>query len=490
MRKAIDFEDDVTKPIPMDRREGPVTMGLLWITMVTAFPTLLIGFEWFKNGLSLTQVISCCALSCLMLLCYAIPATQLGARTGLGYSALSRSIFGRWGARFVTFNVIWMFVCFYGLMSFLMAESLSGIFHWTVPIAVLSAVFALIMSVNNLFGFKGVANFARYIAAPALIMWVGYSFIKSCSMCPSTVLTQTSPVTFVTALTTVSSFVIGYAVWGNEMDYWKHGRPKTTDSAMPLTVALIVGQILFPVTGWMVARVTGITEYGAASALMTNFSFGGVALLASVVLGASYFAANDSNLLGSVQACENLKPLRHQTWAMILALAGATCAAAFSALGAAKSIESIACLNCIIMPTPTVIMLGEWLLMSKIWKQGTISSVTVPSFSELPAVRWAAVIALGSALTVGLLTSGVIPGMEKFQFGIASVQTWLTALFVYIPLRVWERRLELARRTSTYFSERAVPIPIALSIAEAGRMSESMQLSVPLQLPASEHSVH
>lgn len=444
MQIGNDSEDDVRTRVPMNRRQGPVTMGLLWITMVTAFPTLMIGFEWYKSGLSLPQVIACCVLSCAMLLCYSIPATQLGARTGLGYTALSRSIFGRWGARYVTFNIIWMFVCFYGLMSFLMAESLAGIFHWTVPIAILGAAFALIMSVNNLFGFKGVANFARYIAAPALIGWVGYTFIKSCSMCPSSVLTHSSPVTFAAALTTVSGFVIGYAVWGNEMDYWKHGRPKVKESAFPLTAALVIGQVLFPVTGWMVARVTGITEYGAASAMMTYFSFGGIGLLAAIVLGASYFAANDSNLLGSVQACENLKPMPHRTWAIVLALAGAVCAALFSLLGAAKSIESIACLNCIMLPTPTVVMIGEWFLISKVWQNGCISSLTVPDFGELPFVRWPAVIALASGLVVGLLTAGVIPGTERFHVGIASVQTWLTALMVYIPLRMIEHKKQAA----------------------------------------------
>ena len=31
--------------VPLSDRRGPATLGLLWVTMVTGFPTVLIGFE-------------------------------------------------------------------------------------------------------------------------------------------------------------------------------------------------------------------------------------------------------------------------------------------------------------------------------------------------------------------------------------------------------------------------------------------------------------
>jgi hypothetical protein len=148
-----------------------------------------------------------------------------------------------------------------------------------------------------------------------------------------------------------SSFIIGYAVRGNELGYWRFSRPRVVDSAIPLLVALVIGQIIFPVAGWMVARITGLTEYGAATALMNDYSFGGIAILSAFVLGASYFACNDSNLFGSLQACENLKQMSHQKWALILAALGAICGALLSIFGAAKSIEAVASLNCVVLPT-------------------------------------------------------------------------------------------------------------------------------------------
>jgi purine-cytosine permease-like protein len=437
--------DYANTSVPLNERRGPFTMGLLWVTMITAFPSVLIGFEWFKNGITLPQVLTCTGLSCLILLVYSIPATQLGARSGLSYTTLSRSIFGRWGSRLITINLIWMFICFYGLTALLMSEGLVGLFHWTIPIALLTGIMAILMSVNNFFGFKGVANFARFVAAPVLIGWVGFTFFKAVSHCPPDVLTQVPHQPFAVALTSISSFIIGYAVWGNELDYWRFSRPRVADSTIPLIAALVIGQVIFPVAGWMVARMTGVTEYGAATALMNEYSFGGIAILAALVLGASYFACNDSNLFGSLQACENLKQMSHQKWAIILALLGAVCGALLSLCGAAKSIEAIAALNCVMLPTPTVIMMGEWFLMAKVFKSGIpISDLRVPSFAELPAVKTSAVVALIAGTGVGLLTSGVIPGLEKLNVGIASLQGWLTALIIYIPLRMFEYRQEVA----------------------------------------------
>ena len=170
MHLELDTEKDSAydiAPVPLTERRGPVTMGLLWITMVTAFPTVLIGFEWCKSGFTLLQVLAGTIISCFLLLLYAIPATQLGARSGLSYTALSRNIFGRWGSRLIAINLILIFLGFYGVMALMLADALKGLFHWSVATALLAAIIAILMSVNNFFSFKGIANFARFIAAPA-----------------------------------------------------------------------------------------------------------------------------------------------------------------------------------------------------------------------------------------------------------------------------------------------------------------------------------
>lgn len=432
--------DYATTAIPLAERKSAFTMGLLWITMVTSFPTVMFGVEWYKKGLTLTQVASLTGLSCMLLMLYSIPSTQLGARSGLSYTALSRCIFGRFGSRLITCNLIWLFVGCYGLIALYLAESLNALFHWQIALPLLSAIVAMLMSVNNFFAFTGVANFARYVAAPALIGWVGYTFCKAAAVCPPTVWQQPETMPFAVALTSVSTLVIGFAVWGNESDYWRHSKPGLANSALPLMFALAIGQMIFPLAGWMVAKNTGITEYGAATAFINDYSFAGMPLVAALVLSASYFACNDSNLFGAVQACENLKPMTHRRWAFIVALVSALCAAVLSTKGLSKSMELFTSLNPIVLPTPTVSMLCEWFLRARVFKAAPISELKVLPYDQLPFICGAAFVALLAGTAVGLLTSGLLPGLSWCLFGVSSIQAWLTAAVVYIPLRLIEHR--------------------------------------------------
>ncbi len=60
--------------------------------------------------------------------------------------------------------------------------------------------------------------------------------------------------------------------------------------------------------------------------------------------------------------------------------------------------------------------------------------------------RWPATIALLAGITVGIATSGVVPGTANWNVGICSVQAWLTSLIIYVPLRLIEYRMHLAGR--------------------------------------------
>jgi purine-cytosine permease-like protein len=444
-------EDHSHEVVPLNERRGAGTMGLLWITMVTQFPAVLIGFEWYKGGLSLSQVLICTALSCAFLLAYSIPAAHLGAVSGQTYGLLSRQVFGRWGTRLVSINLLWIFIAWYSLVALMLADGLTGLFHLHIPVMALAAGLAIAMAFNNFFGFTGVANFARYLAAPLLLMMVGYTFFKVAPTCPTTAWTAVSQVPLTTALTTVSGFVVGFAVWGNEPDYWRYGKPNKWLAAMPLTIALAIGQIVFPVTGWMISRLSGITEYGAATNYMNNYAFGGITAIAAIVLSVAYCASNDSNLYGMINAIENLKKLSHHKVCATLALVCATFAAWLSTAGISKSLESIASLNCVFLPTVTVIMLAEFFIFRKMIGQENDFS-TIPELSALPALRYPAFTALIVGCAVGVLTSGVIPALESFHVGVCSIQAWLAAALAYIPLRMIEHRRSI-NHAKSYLEE-------------------------------------
>lgn len=432
------IEPDV---VSMSERRAPLTMGLLWITMVTAFPTVLAGFQFNKDGMSLTQVLCCSLLSCLMLLAYAVPAAMLGAKTGQTYSVLARKTFGRAGAVFIAIQMLVIFVAWYGLTALIAAEALNGIFHVQMPLVVFAVAIAIAMAFNNFFGFSGVANFARFVAAPALIIWVGYTMVKALGAATPEMLLSPAHCSMPMALTSVSAIVLGYAVWGNEPDYWRYGKPRVSSCLIPMSVALCIGQVIFPAAGWVISKVSGITEYGAAAEFMTNYSFGGIGVIAAIVLAVSLFAVNDSNLYGSINAIESLKKMPHKTAVTILAIAGCCMAVWLSVSGAAKSLESIAALNCILLPMPTVLMMCEWFVVTRILG-GEMPFANVVPMNEAPFIRWPAVLSLIFGCAVGVMTAGLIPGLQSLHVGISSVQAWLTAGVMFIPLRIMEHYLD------------------------------------------------
>lgn len=431
--------------IPLSERRGPVTMGLLWITMVTFFPGVLVGFQWFKEGLGLQQVLVCTILACILILIYTIPAAHLAALTGRGYGQLNKQVFGKIGAALINFNLIWMSVVWYGLTALFLAEGLCGLFHFKVSVAMLSGILAVLMALNNFFGFKGIANFARYLAAPILVAWVFYTFTKVVPNCSITVLQEVPSHSFTFAMTTVASFVIGVAVWGNEADYWRYGKAKVANSAAPLIVALLIGQIVFPATGWLVAHMTGITDYAAATEFMSKYSFAGIPVIGALVLCASYFATNDSGLYASSTALENLFSFKHRTAVTILAMLGASVACGLSFCGGAKALESVASISSIVLPTPTVIVLTEWLLSSKVFFRTKDFLQGRDCLAE-GKIFDVALITLVIALTFGVVTSGVIPGTAHLHVGICPLQTWILAVAIYVPLRVYRYRREQAAR--------------------------------------------
>lgn len=414
--------------VPESQRRGPVTMGLLWITMVTAFPMVLVGFEWYKLGITLPQVILCAFVACAILLAYTIPVAHFSALTGKGYALLNRETFGKTGSTLISSTLVLMFVGFYGLAALLLAEALNSIFHTSIPNAQFAAALALLMALNNFFGFSGVANFARFVAAPVLIIWVGYTFLKAAPACPPAVLTQVPQHSFAYAVSVVSTFIIGFAIWGNESDYWRFGKARVKYAAFPLATALLIGQVIFPATGWMVACVSGVTDYAAATNLMTNYSFGGIPILGAVVLLASYFACNDSNLFGSSTAIELMTGMAHRQTVAVLAVSGAIVAYLLAALGAAQALETIACFNCVLLPAPTVVVLANSLLAHHFERRGYIANSPTRS----------ACIALCLGIIVGLATTGMVPGLKHLQCGIPCLQGWATAVFVFACLRSLE----------------------------------------------------
>lgn len=404
--------------------------------MVTGFPALLIGFEWHRQGISFAHVLVSVTIGSAIVLAYYIPVCSLSSRTGLSFKHLSRQVFGVRGTRILIPCLLFIFFGWYTVCSLLMADVVCGLFGLKSQFVTMSVIFAFGMAFNNFFGFKGVANFAKCFAGPVLIAWILYSLVKVAPVVPSSALVEAGKTGFETAFVSISSFIIGFAVWGNEADYWRHSKPGTIPVAVALALSLFVGEIIFPVTGWLVAASSGITDSAAATSYMNQFSFAGLAWLAVLVLGANYFAANDSNLYAITHALEGAFKQSHKKMVFLVACLCAIAAFVLARMGASSALERICALNCVILPTATVLIVAEWLVVRRgRWQHSHPGS----------EIRWPALVAFGVGSTAGLLTSGILPGFDV-RIGMPPLQAWALALCVYIPWRLLETRVRITRR--------------------------------------------
>jgi purine-cytosine permease-like protein len=437
--------------IAENRRHSLPTMGLLWVTMVSSFPAVLIGFDWYKKGFSFNQVFLALALGLAVLLAYEIPVCSLAVRTGLSFKLLCQKLFSPLLYRLLTACLIFLYLGWYSVCALLMADAVAGICKISALIPTLAFIFSFAMAFNNLFGFRGVANFARFIGAPAVILWIFYLLFQAAPEIPRHIAESTDKTSFTTVFAVVCQFILGFAIWGNEADYWRNSKGKPLGIGLTLGIALFVGQLIFPLVGFMVACNTGITESAPATDVLNKLTFGSAGWLAISFLAAQYFAVNDSNLYAFAYGVESFIKLSHRKVVLILALVAGVLSAYLSLSGAAGALESMCSLNCTLLPTASILILAECFFFQN--KTGGIQSPG--STSAFPKAGNSALIAWGIGAAFGIITSGVIPGTKALNVGIPALQAWALALIVYLPLRRLELNRNLAGQLPTTLTNTA-----------------------------------
>ena len=202
----------------------------------------------------------------------------------------------------------------------------------------------------------------------------------------------------------VSTLVLGFCIWGNEPDFWRFGKKSLWRTVWPFAISILIGGIIFPITGWLMAQVAGISDYGQAAVLMTNYAFGGFTILSAFSLSVVFFANNDANLYGSINAMQNMNAGRRKHIVLFLTIA---CVISSVALcGVSKAFEAVASVSSIFLPTVTVIMIAEWFVLSRLAAPDQDFCRNV-EMHRLPVLRYPAIIALIVGFIVGMATGGL-----------------------------------------------------------------------------------
>jgi len=485
-----DYSTSETGIVPLDRRRPIWHFAGLWTSFAAGFSFLFVGTELYAGGHGLGSTAGITVLGIAIYVAYAMFAAYLGSRTGQTHALLTRSIFGVSGSWLVSVFIIVGATGWTGFQAGLMTQIWGGLYNWG-HLELLTIVFAGLTVFNNLFGFTGITVFARYLVTPLIILWVVYLVIK--------VLTTNSGIlndhpkgggglSFLAGI----AVVIGFAMWGNEQDIFRYGRPRFWWPLPAYGFALLFGFLLFSVGGWMMADLAHTADFGPVVRKTTEYSLFGAFWLAFILGTISQFALNDGNYYEAINGGQNIIGgwRRWRRWYTCVLIAGG---GAFSGwlvnYHFTNGFFKVAAFLAITVPTASVIMFIDHFLLPR-WFRISRPLVKIPAWSETAWFNWPALIALCGAVFFGAWASGIVPGEDPTRlWGIPPLEAWVLGGVTYIagvalvqalaPSRV----KELLGFSRSVLAEEVAPDSV-LDIASVAGVAPGAGIRAPITVPA------
>lgn len=436
MLEIASSNDYTTGIVPPEKRRSRMTMTLLWLSLQASVSLMYAGFLAHSEGLNLRDMIVAGVIATLAIGAYGYGASNLGNYSGQTHTLLTRAIYGRIGSGLVSFLLILMGIGWYGFQAFFLALITQGLFGWN-NVTLVSVIFAVVMVFNNLFGFRGVATYARFVAAPLLLLWGMWALIKGLVTVPGSTLFSSPHGPATTTVMVIVALLIGGAAWGNEPDIFRYARKKGPGENLPaLVIGYPFGLLVFPIAGYLMALLSNSTEFGAIINYFVTFSLFGLTALAVVVFFINQFALNDGNLYEAVNAMQNIfgsiRGWRRIYSVLGLGLIGAVVAAEMSSLQ--NNFFIVAGISGIFVPTATTIMFTDYFVVPRLFGIRRSTGKVTPWNAAAP-INYIGVVALVIALSVGAYTGGLIPGIAGFgttNIGFPTLQSWLIGAGLYL----------------------------------------------------------
>ena len=428
-----DYSTSESGIVPLNRRRPLWHFAGLWLTFQSGFSFLYVGFTLHAAGFTLLRSVGILLLGVATYMAYATVAAYLGSRTGQTHPLLTRAIFGKFGSLVVSLFLIIGPIGWVGFQANLLAQIWDGLYGWGHVLA-FGVILAVLMVVNNLFGFTGVSAFARYLVTPLMVAWILYLVIKGLTQGSSFLSAHpkaTSPLSFWLAL----GAVIGFAIWGNEQDLFRFGKPKFLWPVPAYAFGFIFGLFLFGVGGWMMAQISDKTDYGPALKSTASFSLFGLFWLAWILATLGQIAINDGNYYEGINAGQNLlggwrRWKRLYTCIVIAGVGGL--AAWIVPYHLTNGFLKLAAFQAITLPCASIIMAIDHFVLPRLFRISR-PLLKVPSWSDTALINWPGALALLAAVVFGGYGSGIWPGENPSRYwGFVILETWVLAAVLYI----------------------------------------------------------
>jgi purine-cytosine permease-like protein len=439
LETSVDHDYSTTDSgvVPLNRRRSRYHFLSLWITLAAGFTYLFLGFQYHDAGYSLLKAVAAGAIGAVAYLAYALPAAYLGSVTGRTHALLTRSILGRIGSAVVSVLLIGIAAGWTAFAFNLLATLYDGLFSWG-HVVLISVLLAVVGITNNLFGFSGIAAFARYLVAPLMILWMLYLVIKGLVSIPGPVLGASPAGETTLPFLAGVGVAIGSVMWGNEPDTWRYGKPKLFWPAPPMLIAFAVGLVLFVAGGWMMAQLSGAGPYdfGPAFRYTVEYSMFGVLALGAVVATVLQIAINDGNYYEMVNAGQNalggVPGWRRWHTCVLMMLIAVLFSWKFPSVE--NGFLDITNWSSIALPCVTVVMCVDRFLLPRFVSRPRPMD-RVPTWRAAGLANWPGLVAVLVAVAFGAWGLGLFPGQAAApNVGLPAVEAWVLAGLLYAGL--------------------------------------------------------
>jgi cytosine permease len=480
-----DFSTSENGIVPLEHRRPLWHFASLWLTLASGFSFLFLGLELYRNGQSLQRTTLIALLGGAIFLTYALFSAYLGSRTGQTHTLLTRSIFGVAGSWLVSVFVLIAPLGWVAFQANLLVVIWDGLYGWGGVVALTVAMSAA-MVFNNLFGFTGIAVFARYVVTPLIVVWILYLVLKVALTDAGRLGGEPPDALGGQGFWALVGIVIGVCTWGNEPDIFRFGKPRFWWSLSAYAFGLTFGLLLFTIGGWMMARLADTTEFGPLIRYTTEYSLFGAFWLAWILATVGQVALNDGNYYESINGGQNLvggwSRWKRPYTCLIAAGIGAF-AGWWVNFHVLNGFFYVANFLAITIPCATVIMIVDHFLLPPVF--GISRPLTrIPAWSEAGAINVPAFVACVAAITYGAYATHLFSflGEDPDRYwGPAPLEAWLLAGCLYL-VGVAVCRLFRPELTKTllgfdsYSIEREVPARAVIDIASVNR---PRNISVP-----------
>jgi purine-cytosine permease-like protein len=433
---VADYTESV---VPRHAKRPNFRVFLAFMSMQLVFGAVLVGYSARLTGnLTLGQLVLAMAIAAATMTLYCIGSANVGAVVGQTHAVTTRSIFGRVGSAIVSLLLVIDGMGFY-LFTVIFVISLAQALLGTLPaVSLLTAALALVMIVNNYFGFTGLQRFAQFVAVPVVALWGIYAVIKTITSLNGNAIAAVPHPATATAVLMAIGAMVGLSTWGNEPDVFRYAKSGGASwwNIPTLAISYFLGAFLFPIMGYLMAVVSNQPDFSKSIRFIADFTVFGAAGLMMIILLVNQWAVQDGNLYIAINGAQNLLS-RIPGWRReftVIGLGVIAAALTFILPSLTQTFNYVTAIGSVTVPVASTIMAIDVFVLPRLF--GLRRPLhRVARWQEVALGNWPAIAALILGTGVGAYTAGVIPGIPGFgstYIGFPALQAWVTGAVVYL----------------------------------------------------------